>query len=304
MRESENTMYDVTVIGNSVIDVLADPFDAEALARGKREVDQIRMSFGGDALNEAVVLARLGKKVQLISKVGADEAGHSILTHLKREGVSTDHVIVEEGAATSINIALIEDSEAMSNYSPVQSQNDSTRNSFISKLQNGLSSNGGAALFVIELRSDLSINVQGKHWNANNTYNICEMVGTDGTFYSALKTANFDGVADIIAARLSGNSWKSSGDTYTSKEYKNAENKSDYRTAPKKKLFQSKALNIGKYEDNTRYTMNVRWTDPDDPYSVEVFLLPNKADWESAYRSDNGTCFSTYGNRGCRKKNK
>ena len=179
----------------------------------------------------------------------------------------------------AINIALIEDSEAMSNYSPVQSQNDSTRNSFISKLQNGLSSNGGAALFVIELRSDLSINVQGKHWNANNTYNICEMVGTDGT-------------------------WKSSGDTYTSKEYKNAENKSDYRTAPKKKLFQSKALNIGKYEDNTRYTMNVRWTDPDDPYSVEVFLLPNKADWESAYRSDNGTCFSTYGNRGCRKKNK
>lgn len=108
MRESENAMYDVTVIGNSVIDVLADPFDAEALARGKREVDQIRMSFGGDALNEAVVLARLGKKVQLISKVGADEAGHSIQTHLKKEGVSTDHVIVEEGAATSINIALID----------------------------------------------------------------------------------------------------------------------------------------------------------------------------------------------------
>ena len=204
----------------------------------------------------------------------------------------------------AINIALIEDSEAMSNYSPVQSQNDSTRNSFISKLQNGLSSNGGAALFVIELRSDLSINVQGKHWNANNTYNICEMVGTDGTFYSALKTANFDGVADIIAARLSGNSWKSSGDTYTSKEYKNAENKSDYRTAPKKKLFQSRALNIGKYEDNTRYTMNVRWTDPDDPYSVEVFLLPQDGNWETAYRSDNGTCFSTYGNRGCSKKKK
>ena len=106
----------------------------------------------------------------------------------------------------AINIALIEDSEAMSNYSPVQSQNDSTRNSFITKLHNGLSSNGGAALFVIELRSDLSINVQGKHWKANNTYNVCEMVGTDGTFYSALKTANFDGVADIIAARLSGNS--------------------------------------------------------------------------------------------------
>ena len=50
--------------------------------------------------------------------------------------------------------------------------------------------------------------------------------------------------------------------------------------------------------------MNVRWTDPDDPYSVEVFLLPQDGNWETAYRSDNGTCFSTYGNRGCRKKKK
>ena len=51
-------MYDVTVIGPSVIDILAAPFDPEALARGKRDMDQIRMSFGGDALNEAVVLTR------------------------------------------------------------------------------------------------------------------------------------------------------------------------------------------------------------------------------------------------------
>ena len=54
-------MYDVTVIGPSVIDILAAPFDPEALAKGKRDVDQIRMSFGGDALNESVVLSRMGK---------------------------------------------------------------------------------------------------------------------------------------------------------------------------------------------------------------------------------------------------
>ncbi len=101
-------MYDVTVIGNAVIDVLADPFDADALAKGKREVDQIRMSFGGDALNESVVLTRLGKKVHLISKVGADEAGHSIRTHLQKEGIETNGIVVEEGLSTSINIALVD----------------------------------------------------------------------------------------------------------------------------------------------------------------------------------------------------
>lgn len=101
-------MYDVTVIGPSVIDILAAPFDPEALAKGKRDVDQIRMSFGGDALNESVVLSRMGKKVQLISKIGADEAGRSIRKHLEKEKVSTKHVIVEKGLNTSVNIALVD----------------------------------------------------------------------------------------------------------------------------------------------------------------------------------------------------
>lgn len=102
------TMYDVTVIGPSVIDILAAPFDPDALAKGKRDVDQIRMSFGGDALNESVVLSRLGKKVQLLSKIGADQAGRSIRKHLEKEKVSTEHVIVEEGLNTSVNIALVD----------------------------------------------------------------------------------------------------------------------------------------------------------------------------------------------------
>ena len=101
-------MCDVTVIGPSVIDILAAPFDPEALAKGKRDVDQIRMSFGGDALNESVVLSRMGKKVQLISKIGADEAGRSIRKHLEKEKVSTKHVIVEQGLNTSVNIALVD----------------------------------------------------------------------------------------------------------------------------------------------------------------------------------------------------
>ena len=101
-------MYDVTVIGPSVIDILAAPFDPEALARGKRDMDQIRMSFGGDALNEAVVLTRLGKKVQLLSKIGADQAGRSIRKHLEKAGVSTENLIIQEGLSTSVNIALVD----------------------------------------------------------------------------------------------------------------------------------------------------------------------------------------------------
>ena len=100
-------MYDVTVIGPALIDVLAAPFSMEAMERDSRYLDQIRMSFGGDALNESAVLTRLGKKVQLISKVGADEAGRTVLNYLHKNGIDTDSVQVEKGLETAVNIALI-----------------------------------------------------------------------------------------------------------------------------------------------------------------------------------------------------
>ena len=179
----------------------------------------------------------------------------------------------------AINIALIEDSDALAHYTPVKNLNDDQKKNLLTKLSNGLSSDGGATLFVIELHNGLSINVQGSHGSANNTNNICEMIGSSGTWYMALK------------------------DSYTSKSYINSRKQTDYRTAPKKPLFQSKALNIGKINDNERYTVSVRWTDPLSPgYSVEVYLLPHGKTWESAYMTDNGTCFSTYGNKGCSKK--
>jgi len=203
----------------------------------------------------------------------------------------------------AINLALIEDMDALDNYTPVTSQDQDKKKATQNKLSNALKSNSGASIFVIELHKQLSLNVQGTHRTLNSSYNVCEMVGSNGTLYTALKDANFDGVADIIAARLLNKGWKSDGETFTSTEYKNAENKTDYRTAPKKALFQSRALNLGKENENTRYTVNVRWSDPDNPgYSVEIYLLPKDGSWNTAYLSDNGTCFSTYGRKGCSKK--
>lgn len=203
----------------------------------------------------------------------------------------------------ALNLALIEDMDAMTHYEPSKKQSPDEKQNTINRLNSALGSNTGAALFVIELHNSLSINVQGSHGKIanNNTTNICEMVGRDGTFYMALKDANFDGVADIIADRLK-KDFKNGGDTYTSTPYTTSNGGTDYRTAPKRAIFQSKALTKGKIKDNTRYTVNIRWSDPDNPgYSVEVFLIPSGGNWNSAYRSDFGTCFSTYGRKGCSK---
>lgn len=203
----------------------------------------------------------------------------------------------------AINMALIEDLDALDNYTPAKDPNKTDRiKQNQNNLANALKSTSGASVFVIEIHNKLSLNVQGTHRTLNSSYNVCEMVGTNGTLYTALKEANFEGVADIIAARLKGgNNYKSDGETFTSIEYKTADNKTDYRTAPKKALFQSRALNVGKADTNTRFTLNLHWADGGN--SVEVYLLPSGKTWDAAYKTDNGTCFSTYGKRGCAKSN-
>lgn len=100
---------DITVIGNAIVDVLAKSVDAKVFETGSQPVENIKLSFGGDALNEAVVLTRLGKKVDLISKVGRDEAGSRVLSFLEDSGVSVDKITVENGLDTSINVVLIDE---------------------------------------------------------------------------------------------------------------------------------------------------------------------------------------------------
>ncbi|MBQ7103813.1 MAG: carbohydrate kinase family protein [Anaerotignum sp.] len=101
--------YDITVIGAAIIDVLASPVRESVFSAGSVPAETIRMSFGGDALNETVILSRLGKKVQLISKVGDDEAGKRVLGFLQEKRISIDHISVEQDLDTGINIVLIDE---------------------------------------------------------------------------------------------------------------------------------------------------------------------------------------------------
>jgi len=71
--------HDITVIGAAILDVLAGPVNPSVFQKGSLPMQNISLSFGGDALNEAVVLSQLGMDVELISKVGNDEAGKRVL---------------------------------------------------------------------------------------------------------------------------------------------------------------------------------------------------------------------------------
>lgn len=98
---------EITVIGAAIVDVLTGPVDKSIFEKGSQPVGSTRLAFGGDALNEAVILSQLGAKVELISKVGNDEAGKRVLDFLQEKQVDVTKVKTEAGLDTGINIVLV-----------------------------------------------------------------------------------------------------------------------------------------------------------------------------------------------------
>lgn len=52
----------ITIIGAAIIDILARPVDRDMFEKGSMPVQDMRMNIGGDAANEALVLAGLEKR--------------------------------------------------------------------------------------------------------------------------------------------------------------------------------------------------------------------------------------------------
>lgn len=98
----------IMIIGAGLLDVLACPVDKEVFEKTSVSVENIRLSTGGDALNEATVLARLGKSPMLVSVVGKDDAGNAVLSHCRKEGISAEYVCSVEDVETSVNIVMIQ----------------------------------------------------------------------------------------------------------------------------------------------------------------------------------------------------
>lgn len=99
----------VSVMGPAIVDVLASPVSRDVFERGTYPLKSIRLSYGGNALNESVVLGRFGVETELISKVGADESGRHIIEYADRSGVSVTHIARDSNLDTGINVVLVDD---------------------------------------------------------------------------------------------------------------------------------------------------------------------------------------------------
>lgn len=99
---------EIIIIGAAILDVLVYPADQDVFQTGSSPAEEIRMSVGADALNEAAVLAKLGKKVRLETVIGSDKAGKYIKEYCRESGIELAEDCIREDIPTGINVVLID----------------------------------------------------------------------------------------------------------------------------------------------------------------------------------------------------
>jgi len=106
-QEQKQEKNKIVILG----DLLYDCFIwAERLPRKGETMTGYASGFypGGKGGNQAVAAARLGADVYFIGKVGADERGEFMVNELKRNGVNTDYVFVDESVGTGTSCVQID----------------------------------------------------------------------------------------------------------------------------------------------------------------------------------------------------
>lgn len=101
-------MAEYIIVGAAIVDVLAQPVDCRVFVEGSVPAQKIAMHTGGDAMNEACVLAGLGASVRLVSKVGQDAAGDYVLRQCQEHRIGTEFLKRDPSVDTGINIVLVD----------------------------------------------------------------------------------------------------------------------------------------------------------------------------------------------------
>jgi len=100
-------MIEILCVGQLAADILVRPIDQVVLSGDTQLVEQIELKNGGDSMNVAVGLARLGCQVGIVGRVGDDSWGDYLASVLNREGIEARGLKRTPECGTCVVIVLI-----------------------------------------------------------------------------------------------------------------------------------------------------------------------------------------------------
>ncbi len=91
-------------------DVLARPVDHLAPPGTSQALEDVALGPGGNSINTAIALARLGAPVRVAAAIGEDRFGQFLRDRIRAEGIDDAGLVTLPGAKTSTSIVLVESS--------------------------------------------------------------------------------------------------------------------------------------------------------------------------------------------------
>lgn len=102
------TNPEIICAGMIVVDILVEGVASLPGSGETGAVSGVSMAVGGDAINEAVALAKLGNRVGLMGLIGGDTPGRMILERCAGHRIDTAGVFVDPDRLSSTGIVLID----------------------------------------------------------------------------------------------------------------------------------------------------------------------------------------------------
>lgn len=98
---------DVLCVGQLVTDVLVNPIDSIDFKLDTKRVDRVMIKNGGDCMNTAIDLAKLGNSVGFAGKVGGDVQGRYLTEVMQDLGIDLRGLVRDENGSTATVVVLI-----------------------------------------------------------------------------------------------------------------------------------------------------------------------------------------------------
>lgn len=98
---------DVICLGAAIVDIPLRPVSRDIFDIESYPIDNIAMTVGGDAMNEATIISRLGFKTGIIAAIGDDAAGQFILSSCAKDHIDVEGITIDPSIHTSMNIGLV-----------------------------------------------------------------------------------------------------------------------------------------------------------------------------------------------------
>jgi len=103
-----NDVPRICVVGSSNIDLT---FRTPRLPRPGETIagESFQMGFGGKGANQAVMAARLGARVSIVTRIGRDVFGERLLANYRQQGVGTEHVFFDQWRPTGVASIVVDE---------------------------------------------------------------------------------------------------------------------------------------------------------------------------------------------------